>query len=262
MLKHHFAYDFNQVKTDSRVMETNAVSVTGTRNMLAKQANQDAFLVKIKPNMACMAVADGLGSCKHSATGAKMAVACVEEWIEHDLEKYKDVSDEVVTIFHRKLINRWKTKVGVADYRQFDTTLLYLIVTNRYALVGGIGDGMILCHLGRETTEYSWDKDDFSNRTLSLASNGAADLMKGHFIELDESSLPLTVILATDGVAEDLEPASKAALPEYLHSELLKSNIVDLQHELEQWVIHWKTEHHTDDRTFCMLNIYNKRELI
>lgn len=255
-----FTYDFDRLKTGNRIAETNAVSVKGARNIHNRSANQDAFLIRIKSDVVYMAVADGLGSCAHSDIGARLAVACIDEFMVHNYKQYSEISDEMIAVFHRKLIDRWRKKVGEADYRQYDTTLLYAIVTDRYAWVGGIGDGMILCRSGQVTTEYSWEKTEFSNRTLSLASHGAAELMQANVIALDDSSMPLTVILATDGVAEDLEPGSKLRLAEYLHKSLINSDIIDVQHELEQWVLNWKTRHHSDDRTFCMMNLYKKRD--
>lgn len=254
------AYDFQYFDSGTRIIEVNAVSVTGSRLSQEHAQNQDSFITKVTPKATYIVTADGLGSCNHAAIGSKLAVDCVQDWMEQNFEKYEHGSSEMIKVFHSQIIDRWRKKILPSDYREFDSTLLYVIVTDSYIWIGGIGDGMILCKLGAEIKEYSWAKDEFSNRTLSLATPGASELMWGNLIQYDDSNLPLTIIVATDGIAEDLDPASKLNLPEYLHQELMKSDIIDLQIAIEEWVIHWKTRNHTDDRTFCMMNIHTKRE--
>ena len=59
----------------------------------------------------------------------------------------------------------------------------------------------------------------------------------------------------TDGISDDLNEKSKQELPKYLNSKLKEVGIEQLQSELIDWILNWKTQGHTDDRTICMLNI-------
>jgi hypothetical protein len=249
--------DFDRFETASRVYELNGISVKGTRNKKEKNINQDAFLIKVKQNVAFIVVADGLGSCKNSGEGARLAVACLEEWIEKDLSTYSP-SDEMITILNHKLVDRWKLKITKGNFKDYDTTLLYAIVVNNSLIVGGIGDGMIICQMNNHLEEFSLTKNEFTNTTVSIASKNAKDFMKGKMMKLQNENLPLTIIVTTDGISEDLNPNNKALLPKYLYNQLRDTDIIAVQEEIEKWVTDWKTENHTDDRTFCMLNIYRK----
>ncbi|WP_223592407.1 PP2C family serine/threonine-protein phosphatase [Neobacillus bataviensis] len=254
-----YAADFDRLECGSKVIELNAVSVTGTRNKQENNKNQDAFVCKATEEAIYMAVADGLGSCKFSEKGSRLAIECLEDWIKNDIKKYPYPSDDMITILNSKLIDRWRMKITEGHYKDYDTTLLYAILLNDHLIVGGIGDGMILCHIDKGVKEYSWDKHEFSNRTLSLSANNAKDCIRGELVILNSSCYPITLIMATDGVSEDLKPDMKAALPTYLHQRLMEADVITVQDEIEQWVLNWKTDNHTDDRTFCMVNIYNKR---
>jgi serine/threonine protein phosphatase PrpC len=251
--------DFDRVESGNKIIDINAVSITGTRNKKENNQNQDAFVCKATEEVAYVAVADGLGSCKYSEKGSKLAIKCLEEWIKNDLHKYPTPSEEMVAVLNNKLIDRWRLKITEGHYKDYDTTLLYAILLQDYLIVGGIGDGMILCHFDNQIKEFSWDKNEFSNRTLSLSANHAKDFVRGELVRLTDTSYPLTLIMATDGVAEDLDPNSKVSLPNYLYKKLRETDVISIQDEIEQWVANWKTENHTDDRTFCMVNKYNKR---
>ena len=251
--------DFDRLEIGKKIIEVNAVSVLGTRNKVENNKNQDAFLCKATENVVYLAVADGLGSCKYSEKGSKLAIECLEDWVKSDLQNYSSPSEEMVMILNSKLIDRWKMKIPEGHYRDYDTTLLYAILLHDYLIVGGIGDGMILCHFNNSIKEFSWEKNEFSNRTVSLSANNAKHCIRGELIKLTDSSYPLTLIIATDGVAEDLDPDLKNSLPDYLYRKLRETDVITVQDEIEKWVANWKTQNHTDDRTFCMVNIYNKR---
>lgn len=254
-----YAADFDRLENGSKVIVLNAVSVKGTRNKRENNKNQDAFVCKVVEEVVYVAVADGLGSCKHSEKGSRLAISCLEDWIINDLKNYSSPSEEMITILNRKLIDRWRMKITEGHYKDYDTTLLYTIFFNDCLIVGGIGDGMILCHMDEGVKEFSWDKHEFSNRTFSLSAHNAIDHMRGELVELSDSCYPITLIMATDGVAEDLNPDMKNALPSYLYRKLKETDVITVQDEIEQWVVNWKTNNHTDDRTFCMVNIYDKR---
>lgn len=233
----------------------NGISVIGERNKKANNPNQDAFGITLSDKAALIAVADGLGSCKNSNIGSEYAIECITEWMINDLERYEVVSDEMLVILNNKLINRWKYKLSEVNYLTYDTTILYAIYIENYLIVGGLGDGMILCHYDDKTYDLSWDKNEFSNTTISIGSKNSKELIRSKIISISEEKLPVTVLLMTDGISDDLNVNSKQELPKYLNSKLKEVGIEQLQSELIEWILNWKTQGHTDDRTLCMLNI-------
>lgn len=236
----------------------NGISVIGERNKKEKNFNQDAFGIKLSHKAALISVADGLGSCKNSNIGSEYAIECITEWMENDLKKYDVVSDEMLLILNNKLIDRWRHKLSEVNYLTYDTTILYAIYIDNNLIVGGIGDGMILCLYGDKTYDLSWDKNGFSNRTVSMGSKNSKELIRSQIISISEENLPVTVLLMTDGISDDLNENSKQELPKYLNSKLMEVGIEALQSELIDWILNWKTQGHTDDRTLCMLNTYKK----
>lgn len=236
----------------------NGISVIGERNKKCNTPNQDAFGIKLSDKVALIAVADGLGSCKNSNIGSEYAVECITELMENDLEKYKVVSDEMLMILNNKLIDRWRYELSQDNYLTYDTTILYAIYIGDTLIVGGIGDGMILCLYDDKTYDLSWDKNEFSNRTVSMGARNSKELIRSKIIPLFKKSFPVTVILMTDGISDDLKEKSKQELPKYIQLKLIEIGIEQLQSELIDWILNWKTQGHTDDRTLCMLNIDKK----
>lgn len=234
----------------------NGISVIGERNKKANNPNQDAFGIKLSDKAALIAVADGLGSCKNSNIGSEYAIECITEWVINDLERYEVISDEMLVILNNKLIDRWKFKLSKVNYLTYDTTILYAIYIKNSLIIGGIGDGMILCHYGDETYDLSWDKNEFSNRTVSMGSKKSKELIRSEIISISKEKLPATVLLMTDGISDDLNEKSKQELPKYLNVKLKELGMEKLQNELIDWISNWRTQGHTDDKTLCMLNIY------
>lgn len=256
-MKKQFVKSSYEVDKENNLI-ISGISVIGERNMKANNPNQDAFGIKLSNKTALITVADGLGSCENSNIGSEYAVNCITEWVENDLEKYEFVSDEMLVILNNKLIDRWRFKLSEVNYLTYDTTVLYAIYIDSNIIVGGIGDGMILCLYDDKTYDLSWGENEFSNRTVSMGSKNSKELIRSKIISISENSLPVTVLLMTDGISDDLNEKSKQELTKYLHSKLLEVGIEQLQNELIDWISNWKTQGHSDDRTLCMLSIGKK----
>jgi serine/threonine protein phosphatase PrpC len=260
MKKLNFYSDFDEHENDEYNVSFNAISVKGERHQKNNECNQDYFRCNVKNNIKYAIVADGLGSAKQSHIGSEKAVELLENMIQETLNNDVILSETEITEFNKRLIEKWK--VSFPDQmRDYDTTLLYLIIFKHGVLVGSIGDGLILYSMKNEVVYIKEGKNSFSNQTYSLASHQALDYFTSIYQPITfKEKLPIVFILATDGVSDDLKPEMVQELPAYLYEEFRGNGVVKMQNIIGSWILNWETQHHSDDRTFCILTMWKAGE--
>jgi serine/threonine protein phosphatase PrpC len=260
MKKVNFRSVFDEYISDEYKFTLNAISVIGESHKKNNEFNQDYFKCNIKSQIKYVIVADGLGSSKHSHSGSEKAVELLEQMINENLNNENIFLETDINEFNRRLLEKWRASFP-NNPKDYDTTLLYLILFKHGVLVGSIGDGLILYSMKNEVVYIKEDKNAFSNQTYSLASINALDYFKAtytHMKIIDE--LPIIFILATDGVSDDLKPNMLKHLPAYLYVELKEKGVIGMQKLLTDWIVDWETQNHLDDRTFCILTIWKAGE--
>lgn len=223
-----------------------------------KEENQDDFEVGYfkEGQAAYIVVADGLGSCKYSSEGAKLVTKLVADWVKNDLLKYDKLSDSVNNIFNKRLLERWRKELEDKNIYEFDTTVHYAIYYKDSVLVGGIGDGMAIATIDNfEGCNYISEKGYFGNVTNSIASDEAITLFEDEIINVSNVKDKLVVVLATDGITEDIIPEKRYTLPGYFYESLCERGIDSLKNEIIEWISNWKTTGHSDDKTICIMII-------
>ena len=142
-----------------------------------------------------------------------------------------------------------------------DATCLFAAATQSHLVMGGIGDGLLI--LRREEAPARWvigpRGDAFLNDTAGMASDeGAAVGWHMETVELSRRQ-DWTVVLATDGVADDLRVDQIEGFVDWLvgrHVELSpKSRSAQLRRSLNDWPV----PHHVDDKTLVVLTSVSKR---
>lgn len=233
-------------------------SVIGEGHKAQQLPNQDAFSIGIKEGKVWAAIADGLGSCPKSHVGAQYAVECFQKWIEEELDKYPIISEELLTVLDRKLIDRWNAKFSDMNASLYDTTLLYAFYKEGYLAMGYIGDGIILYAYDETYHELASVCDTFSNFTDSMGSSEAKEKIHHQLVDLRSLVGEITIILATDGISNDLATTTKNELLIYLKDQMNQNGVESVHLEIQHWIQNWKTEGHMDDRTFCIIHIYKQ----
>jgi serine/threonine protein phosphatase PrpC len=255
MKKLNFRSNFDEYIHDDYTFTYNAISVSGERHQRNNEANQDFFTCNIRNEVKYAIVSDGLGSAIHSDKGAEKAVTWLEQMILENFTNKTNVSEVEMNLFHSEFLEAWK-KSFPNTYRDYDTTLLYVIIFNHGVLAGSVGDGLILSFINNEAAYLKENRDSFSNQTYSLASNHAINNFRSIYKPINfTDDLPGIFILATDGVSDDLKPEMVEQLPVYLYGELTDKGVIHMQKVIGDWIINWQTSNHTDDRTFCILSI-------
>lgn len=260
MDKQIFRADFDESINVNYKITFNAISVKGERHRRNNENNQDFFICNLDNELKYAIVADGLGSAKHSHIGSKKAADLLEKMINENFNAEADLSEIEVYEFNSKFLEKWKMSFH-DDFRDFDTTLLYLIIFTHGILVGSIGDGLILYSMNNDIVYIKEKKNFFSNQTYSLASDHAIDFFDSSYTSVHfKNHLPLIFILATDGVSDDLKPELLNQLPVFLYEELREKGVIGMQEVIEDWINNWETQNHSDDRTFCLLAIWKGGE--
>lgn len=187
-------------------------SKIGKSHVLAGRPNQDAWAAGRSKTMFVAAVSDGLGSRENSQIGSKAAARSV-------LTASRMVAPETGGADIVRLVHAvWRVKLAGFDVRSCACTCLFAIRFGTGRLfAAALGDGAITIDNGgkREALEFT---KDFANST------DAMDTCKpGDWRLYDEQvSGGLKLMLATDGVSDDIEEGGLFDFADFVINEAAK----------------------------------------
>ena len=223
-------------------------SVAGPRHRRTGTRNQDAWRSVHTKHGTAVVVADGVGSARFASEGSRLACAAAVTVFKslHQTATPSEVAEAVSS--------KWKSGIQGSNPSDFATTLLlaYRFSTGRL-LVGGIGDGLIaVCSKGAADAYRVVDRPggDFGE-TFAISSRSA--LQHWRFEEFDDADSDYGVLLATDGVSNDLLEPRVPALIQYLRIRFERSNCMKWRRGLRKMLLDWPTPGSTDDKTIAMM---------
>lgn len=223
-----------------------ASSVRGPAHRRDGLPCQDAWLAVRGAGAAFAAVADGLGSRPHAREGALAAVrAARDAWRRWKTSPVAGLEDLV-----RILEPAWRIRLGrLAPSDCAATCLLYVEDEAGRAGLAQLGDGLIARRASSGAVEvHDAATQDFGH-TLAL---GVPHKLNDWSLSLIE---PLqagdALMLATDGVSEDLDRARLADLVAWVTDEVAAEAAPGrrLAKELRAWPV----PHHRDDKTLLVM---------
>ena len=133
-------------------------SEIGKRHEELNLGNQDTvFAGKVCNDTYCLAVADGVSSCKWAKKGSEAAIDTVKRLALKlsESELRTDDSDEI----RRFVVRDWKNHFD-GSWNDYGTTLNFVVWCNGDVVIGQIGDGLIASRLGDEQILVT-DMDEF-----------------------------------------------------------------------------------------------------
>lgn len=212
-------------------------------------SNQDAWKgAKVRGGVV-IAVADGMGSKPLAALGARKACAAAITatglWWKSDDSRADALPDLIES--------HWRASLGSVSPDDARTTCLVAGVSPGGAMVvAALGDGVALVTSeGCETELVTAERTGFGNETHALGRTPTLGVWR---VSMRSSMEPGTVVmLATDGVADDLVPDRRPGFAR---------EIVDAFGDLPPWrrrfslwraLRAWPTPGHTDDKTVAVL---------
>lgn len=219
-------------------------SEIGKRHMDLNMENQDSIFVgKVDYDTYCLAVADGVSSCKWSKKGSETAVDSVKNLALKlsNSEIHVTDSDEI-----RKFVVRdWKSHFH-ESWNDYGTTLNFVIWCKGDVVIGQIGDGLIAARLNDEFVMMTDMDEFFTVETYALSEI----VLKSTFKIKCVTNVQQVVALAmTDGIGKELELSS---ISEFMKCFVLLVSKEERDIEIESWMAYLR-EKNDDDKTIGLL---------
>ncbi len=263
-------------------------SVQGASHIRTGKPNQDAiywFPESEEGLPVILAIADGHGSekCFRSHEGSRLGTEVAVSVLKEFLDKTKDsdtarTKETACTKLPKVLERRWKYSVdehiqnnpiptaapgghlreGTTQhlqdshrYRGYGSTLLSVLVAEKYILYMQLGDGDILTISpdGDVSRPMPDDQHLIANETTSLCLPNASDYFRIHFQVLSESP-PALIMLSTDGYLNSFKSAADYLKAGADISKMVRSEGLDwVNRNLEKWLEETSLKGSGDDIT-------------
>lgn len=226
-----------------------AASARGPLHAELGTGNQDAWKAASVHGGFVIAVADGMGSKPMAAAGSRTAcsaaVAATELWW-----RTVDPPAHALPELIESLWRLWLRPVSPDDAR---STCLVAGVSNRGSLVvAALGDGLALVASDQDRVDMvTPERSGFGNETEALGS--ASTTSSWHVIVRPQISREAVVMLATDGVADDLLPDRRASFAREVVASFGCLPAVERGVALWRALHEWPTPGHSDDKTVAVL---------
>lgn len=225
---------------DIKVLE--GCSVIGRNHVAIGLPNQDAVGIWQFEKGNILAVADGVGSDHHSEMASQSAVEAVIEVFtkvsEHELE-VDDIADALCFTFKRLLSEKFD--------RNASTTCIFCAhLYDMGVFLGQIGDGICCGFQNGAPFIFKEKNADFTNIVEPLTPDCPSDRWK--IFHMDSPEV-LELMLATDGIADDILPGKETAFAHHLIEVIEKSTANERHEVLEEILTKWETPRSYDDKT-------------
>ena len=225
-------------------------SVRGPRNRGERRANQDAWTRARGEFGFLIGVCDGMGSRSASDVGAR--AAC---WALRRAASFwpgvKSSADPTHIVRLVEIL--WRLALSPRVPAECACTCIFALrEPNGYLLLAGLGDGLALVRQadGSFATFGGRSLDSFGNETLAL---GTPHRIDDWWIATELPGVGRTVVLATDGVADDLDPERLDAFVAWLETDIGRLAPAARWRRLCAELRDWPVPHHTDDKTVAVL---------
>ena len=232
-------------------------SVTGPGHVRDGKPNQDAWAVDHYEWGDVLVVSDGLGSCPHAEAGSRAACEAVKQAADFCFRHRKWESPDLPGLIQIL----WRMIVSPIPPEECSATCLFVIRENGgRAVLGMLGDGLLAGVKADGTVNLLVaNKDDsFLNFTASLSStNVSTDWRILHSSESEYQGF----LLCTDGIADDLVPASAELFVKASMAHYRNCSKEDLSADLHHCLRDWPVPGHSDDKTIaCLFHVEEDNE--
>jgi len=220
-------------------------SVVGPHHRAEGKPNEDSWLGARGAFGTLVVVSDGMGSRPQARLGAQMAcravLDAVRSWHKAGASNLNDLLVRIEPT--------WCSLIAPSTSRDCATTCLFALAhTSGHLHVAAIGDGLALLRT-RQGPEWIVGPRSagFSNETVAL---GQSAPWTSRSFARDRGDV---VVLATDGVADDLLPERIDGFVQCIMDEFAGMAPGQRWRALQQELKAWPTPHHTDDKTLGFL---------
>jgi len=193
-------------------------------------------------------VCDGLGSRAHSAIGSRAACRAVANAVRH----WAAEPDAPPELLLRLVHGLWNLSVHRTGRDESATTCLLAVATkDERLLIAQLGDGLVMLQTPSGTTTLEPPAERFGNATTGLGI--ASDLREWRFHLEPRFPETASILLATDGVADDLVPEKRSEFLNFLVTEYGSRPAAARTRAIAKALRDWPTPRHRDDKTVAVL---------
>lgn len=223
-------------------------SVRGPEHRRTGLPNQDAWMSRLTHGTSLAIVCDGLGSRPHSATGSRAACVAVADAVRHWAAQPTVPPEMLLRLVHAL----WNVRVHATGRDACATTCLFAVVTkDGRLLLAQLGDGLVMLKTPQGTTTLEPPSDRFGNATTGLGI--AADVREWRFHFEPHFTGAASILLATDGVADDLLPEKRTDFLTFLINQYGEQPALQRSRAIAKQLRAWPTPRHLDDKTVAVL---------
>lgn len=222
-------------------------SVRGPAHARSREWNQDAWYARAGREGALAVVADGMGSRPAAREGARAAIAACRAAFRHWAASRHGSGEDMV----RLIEVLWRLRLGETSPDDAATTCLVCALrADGSGVALQLGDGIV----GVKDGEGSFlpitpERESFGSMTQALGTpHGLRDWTIAKVGPLQGG---MAILLATDGVADDLVPEKRAAFVQWLLEDIAASAAPGRR--LAQTLRAWPVPRHLDDKTVVAL---------
>ena len=228
-------------------------SVRGPRNLRQGRANQDAWTRAGGAFGHLIGVCDGMGSRPAADVGARAACRALRRAARLWPGGTSPDDQADPTLLVRLVEILWRLElVPRAPAECASTCLFALREPDGRLLLAGLGDGLAIVRKagGDLTTFGGRSPDAFGDETLAL---GTPHRIGDWWIVTEPPGRGRTVVLATDGVADDLAPERLDAFTHWLADDIGCLPPAARWRRLCRELRAWPVPRHLDDKTVAVL---------
>ncbi len=228
---------------DVKLLE--AESTIGKSHIAAGLPNQDAVKITKHENGNILVIADGVGSEMHSELASQAATEAVTEVLcslDAGVLAEEDIAEMLCGTFRKHLAAK-------CTQRTATTCIFCAHLFRKGIFLGQIGDG-ICCGYQNGSPFVLAEKDaDFVNVVVPLTSDCSSERWK--ILKLGATE-ELELMLATDGIADDILPGKEADFAHHLINVVEAEPVPDRKTALKNILDHWETPISFDDKTIAL----------
>lgn len=231
-------------------------SVVGSAHKCQHMPNQDAYKCCDYGYGCVMAVADGVGSERYSHFGSRAVVQAVHEtfcaYVRGDIRR-NQITKSIYRFYVSILKKRYQTAAST-------TCAFAAYIYNQGLYLGLIGDGIICGRINNQPFVIKNESDSFTNIVKPLSLQNPTPVWKTKFIS-EKYIYSIRLMLATDGVSEDILPNKESGLACYLIDLVNARRTEERQKKLLNLLENWETPKSLDDKTVVLYQHFrNKTE--
>lgn len=234
----------------SESVDIYGASVRGPRNRSEGRVNQDAWARAAGPFGDLIAVCDGMGSRPNADVGARAACKAAKKSVRLWPGTASSADPRHLVRLVEVLWRLELTPRAASDCAS--TCTLALREPDGHILIAGLGDGLaVLMHGSGSLSSFGGRSSGaFGDETLAL---GTPHRIDDWWISVEPPGAGRTVVLATDGVADDIDTNRLAGFVDWLATDIGSLDPGPRWRLLQRELLNWPVPHHVDDKTIAIL---------